>query len=78
MSNYANIIIQAPKDVVITEQKIKIAQMVADGIDRKSIAKKTKLSIRTIEAHIDSMRKILACETTPSLIAVLFRKNLIK
>tara|TARA_R110000868_G_scaffold148180_1_gene369907 strand:- start:412 stop:648 length:237 start_codon:yes stop_codon:yes gene_type:complete len=78
MSNYANIIIQSPKDVVITEQKIKIAQMVADGIDRKSIAKKTKLSIRTIEAHIDSMRKILACESTPALIAVLFRKNLIK
>jgi DNA-binding CsgD family transcriptional regulator len=78
MSNYANIIIQAPKDVVITEQKIKIAQLVADDVHRKDIAKKMKLSIRTIEAHLDSMRYLLGVKSTPALIASLFRRNVLK
>lgn len=78
MSDYANVLVKTKKDVVITSQKIAIAQMIANDISRKDIAKKMKLSIRTVEMHVDSMRYLLGCDTTPALIAVLFRKGLIK
>lgn len=78
MAVYGNLVIKTKKTIFITEDKIKIAQMVADDVSRKEIASKTKRSVRTIEAHIDSMRLALGIQSTPALIAYLMRKKFIK
>jgi len=66
------------KNITMFTQKLKILQMMADDVPRKQITDHFKLSSRTIEYRLDTMKKSFECESVPALIAKLFRRGLLK
>lgn len=73
-----DIIVKKRNTVILTGRRVELAQLIADDWTRKEIAKKYKVSVRAIESHCNAMRKSLGCNGIPAMIAVLFRKGLIK
>jgi DNA-binding CsgD family transcriptional regulator len=64
--------------VVISQKEIIIVQMLADGNRTADIAKKLKLSVRTIEANLDSLRNKFDAKTLPQLVAIFLKNQFIK
>lgn len=62
----------------LTAKQVEIFQLVADGMSRKEIASKMKLTTRTIEAHCYNSYNVLGVKSVPHAVAELFRKGLIK
>lgn len=78
MKTYGDIVVKTKKTILISEQRIIIAQMIADDYCRKDIAEHFKVSVRTIETHCNLMRTALGCQSIAATIASLMRKGLIK
>ena len=78
MVEISDIVVTKKKTYVISDTKVKMLQMAADDIPRAEIAKKMKLSVRTVEAHFDNVRKAFNCKSTAALIAILIRRNILK
>lgn len=72
------LIVQTSSTFVIGKPHIKMVQMAANDIPREKIAESLNISVRTVESHFDKIRKVLGCKTMGGLIAIFFRKNLIK
>ena len=73
-----DIIVKSRASLVINDRHVRMFQMIADDTPRSEIAKKLKLSIRTLEADLDKVRNGLGCKNTAAAIAILFRKGIIK
>lgn len=73
-----DIVVRKAKTLVISDAQLKMLQMAADDVPRTEIAKKLKLSVRTIEAHFDKIRTAFGCKSTTGLITTLMRKNVLK
>lgn len=68
------------KNVKFSEKQILVLENVAEGLENKDIAAILKVSIRTIEAHIYNIRKMLSKELGHKLSdreIVLFAKEMI-
>lgn len=78
MKTYGDVVVKTKKTILISEQRITIAQMIADDYCRKDIAKHFKVSVRTIETHCNLMRRALGCQSITAMVVSLFRKGLIK
>lgn len=64
--------------IIIPAKKVAMLQMAANDMSRKEIANETGISVRTVEAAFDSVRKALAKKTFPATLVELVRKNIIK
>lgn len=64
-------------DRVFTDKELELIQMTANGVKRSEIAEKTKRSIRTIESHLDRLKKEFKCGSVPHLVAFFLRNKLI-
>lgn len=71
-------VVIAKTDVIITPVKAEIVKMCADGLAARDIGKKLKISPRTVEGHIASMKKSLGCKSITQLVAYFLRVGLIK
>lgn len=78
MAEYGEVVVKTKKTIVLTDERLRAAQMLADGLLRKEIAKRLKKSVRTVEWDFNIMRKLLNAQTLPALVAKLFRRGLIK
>ena len=67
-----------PKSIIISNEKKEIMQMLVDDLPRKQIAHKMKIDIRSIEGYLTTLKKNFGVESVYALIAVLFRKGIIK
>lgn len=72
------LIVETTTTFVIGKSHIEMVQMAANDIPREKIAETLDISVRTVESHFDKIRKVMKCKTMGGLIAVFFRKNLIK
>jgi DNA-binding CsgD family transcriptional regulator len=64
--------------VVISQREIIIVQLLADGNRTADIAKKMKLSVRTMEANLDGLRNKFDAKTLPQLVAIFLKNQFIK
>ena len=68
MAEYGEVVVKTKKTIVLTDERLKAAQMLADGLLRKEIAKRLKKSVRTVEWDFNIMRKLLNAQTLPAWI----------
>jgi len=66
------------KEVIISNKKVKILQMMVDDINRKTIACDLNITNKTIDAHLKFMKKKVNCESVYALIGIMFRQGIIK
>jgi DNA-binding CsgD family transcriptional regulator len=71
-------VIKQKDTVVVTQRNVDIISQYSNGIHISSIAKKHKLSVRSVEAVIAKLKDEFNCKSLPHLIATFFRKGLIK
>ena len=64
--------------VKISEEDVKTVKLYADGFRTSAVSKKMKVSPRTTEARILTLKKKLEAKTLPHLVAMLIRQNLIQ
>lgn len=64
--------------VVIPAKTVGMLQYAADDWSRVDIAEKVGLSVRTVEAHFDSVRRSLGKKTFSAALVELYRKKIIK
>lgn len=66
------------KDTVkISEDDVKTVKLYSDGFRTSAIAKKCKVSPRTIEARAETLKRKFSAKTLPHLVALFIRQNLI-
>ena len=63
--------------LTITERDIDFVRKLSYGDRPNDIAEEYGLSRRTIEFHLDSLRRKTHCDTLPQLVALFFRNDLI-
>jgi DNA-binding CsgD family transcriptional regulator len=63
--------------IEITDKEARIVQGVADGLRTPQIGDNLKLSPRTIETYLQTLRKKTASNTTSHLVATFMRQGLI-
>lgn len=78
MVEISDIVVTKSKTYVISDTKVKMLQMAANDVSRVDIAKKMKLSLRTVESHFDNVRKAFKCKSTVALVAILIRRGILK
>lgn len=62
----------------LTERLLSIVEMCSNGYSAKPIGIKLKMSNRTVEAHIGNLRRFFKAKSIPHLVAIFFRRGLIK
>ena len=63
--------------VKISEEDVKTVKLYADGFRTSVVSKKMKVSPRTTEARILTLKKKLEAKTLAHLVAMFIRQNLI-
>lgn len=71
-------VITTNSQVIISERDVKIVQLYSDGFKAYQIAKRLKISSRTVEAVLNKLRDKYKAKTVTHLVAVFLRNNLIK
>lgn len=66
------------KNIVTRSKEIRILKLLSHGKNMYEIGKSLGISRRTVEQHILVMRRIEGAENVAHLIAIAFRKKLIK
>lgn len=61
-----------------TEKEIRLVQMLANEMRPKDIASQWKVSHRTVEAYILTLKKTFGCKSYTGLVTLFFRNKLIK
>lgn len=64
--------------VIVSERNVKIVEMYSFGEPTKNIAKKHKISVRTVEAVIVKLKNEFHCKSLTHLIATFLRNGTIK
>jgi DNA-binding NarL/FixJ family response regulator len=64
-------------DVTLTPRKTEIVRLVAQGLSNKEIARKLVLSQRTVEAHLDQLRRQLGLSNRAQVAAWVVARGLI-
>lgn len=72
------LILITEQQTIVSERDIKMVQMAADDFTRGEIATEFELSQRTVESIFDKLKAAGECKSMPALIALFFRKKLIK
>ena len=60
------------------DRPLQIAQAISIGKSRKEVAAEYKISVRTVEAHLNKLKFICDAADMAHLIAILFREKLIQ
>ena len=60
-----------------TPRQLEIAQLLANGLNSKSIADKLKIARGTVETHLYNIKNVAQAKNAPHLVAKLLRENLI-
>ncbi len=66
------------KGVVLTQKDVSILTQLSDGIPNETIAKKLKISHRTVEGRIGKLLQKFGAKNRTHLIAIAFRSGVIK
>jgi DNA-binding CsgD family transcriptional regulator len=66
------------RDVVLTPRKTEVVRLVAEGLSNKEIARKLWLSQRTVEAHLDQLRRQLGFHNRAQVAAWAVSRGLIE
>lgn len=72
------VLIKTGSNIILKQSQIALVQMAADGLNRKQIADKLGVSIRTIEMHFDNIRRTTGSTDIVSLVAFMFRAGVVK
>ena len=60
----------------LTNREVQILKLIADGLTNKQVAKKLKLSVKTVDAHRANIRTMLRIHDFASLIKYAIRTGL--
>jgi len=66
------------KKIIISNKKVTLLQMMANDINRKVIAHHLNITNKTIDFHLSYMKKQLGCGSVYALLALMFRKGILK
>jgi len=73
-----NPIVASKNTVIVSERDAKIVFHVSNGLSSKQIGEKMKISHRTVEERIASLKRTFDCDSISHLVAYFLRKGLIK
>jgi two-component system nitrate/nitrite response regulator NarL len=68
---------KAPSAQQLTEHQIAIMKLVAGGVPQRLIAKRLKISLRTVEVHARRIRKRLGATTMTQAVVIAIQRMLI-
>ena len=71
-------VVKNESSVNISERMIDFVRMLSNGDRPEKIAEKYKISRRTVESHLDSLRRKTNCKTISQLVALFIRSKLIE
>jgi DNA-binding NarL/FixJ family response regulator len=72
------VVVQHDNTVIVSERNVDIIKDYSNGIVLSKIAKKNKLSVRSVEAIIAKLKSEFKCKNITHLVATFLRKGLIK
>jgi DNA-binding CsgD family transcriptional regulator len=61
----------------LTERELEIVQLIADGLDNRSIAKELSVSLETVKTHIRRLFRKLAAKGRAHAVGIAWRMNLV-
>lgn len=77
-NNLSAVLAKTPSEVIVTEREVWYVQQLSNGYSREEMASDSGLSIRTVEANLDALRKKSNCRSIPQMVATFLRNGLIK
>lgn len=72
------VIVERKDTVIVSQRNVDMVMAYSNGHSMAAIAKKQKLSKRTIESVFNKLRAEFGCKNLPHLVATFIRKGLIK
>lgn len=78
MGNGGEIVVLKSKQFVLDERDAAMLQMAADDWTRKGIAEYHGISVRTVEARFDMVRRQLGKKSFAAALVELYRQKIIK
>ena len=78
MGNGGEIVVLKNKQFVLAERDAAMLQMAANDVPRKLIAEKFEISVRTVEARFDMVRRQLGKKSFGAVLVELLRQKVIK
>lgn len=64
--------------VDITKQEQKIVSMLADGMTNEEVAKKIRMNEKTLATWLYNLRNKTGCKNSTHLVALFFRKKILR
>jgi two-component system, NarL family, response regulator DegU len=65
-------------DILITPREMDVLLLICEGLNSKEIGLKLNMSSRTVETHKNKLLQKFGVANTPQMVALAFRKKLIK